>query len=1309
MKNRSLRANGVSFGDKKDISDIEEYNSNATIIRDLTFKVGAGEIVLVVGDKASQFLRNLADINSAIRPENKLVFKNYEYLKFAKRCTGEIIYSDADDNHLKQLTVEETIDFAVNCNVDVAKEDKVLLRDTLLSAFKLSEARHILVADENSSRLSVGERRRLSIIEAFLGNASLYLWDNCTNGLDSMTAMDIIQGLKLMARVTKTVNLFGCNQANGILLGQVDKILVLMGDYQVFYGSYQDCIQFFKSLQFPKDQSLLDSEYFSAVIYGTIKSPFINTDSDFHRHWIHSPYYKKANDESQIRYSKKSIDRKDIKSLQPVSILNQIKYCVFRSWNTFRSDKIATGLQVATVFLRSLTLGALFLDLPNTAVGSQARERLIFYILLMCMFSGISTVPFIFDRRPVIMKQIQMRFYRPWIDCLANIMITLAANLVLVTLSLSVLYVMVDFQRNLWRFSIFILIALTSDCIIHLMFLTIANISPNLALANGIGGILLISASITGSLGIPVKQMNRWFKVISLINPIRYAGETFLANELFNVSLECAEMLVPGGSNYQNIAGLFKTCVWPGAEPQSSIINGAKYLNAHFSYSHENFWRNYSILQAFSVFFFIASLLSAEYIMPLFCTKYVPRICWPREKYEGCHPTRIKPSKEVIIDNDSQSTFCSDQFMEKAYAVLPSSSCGTREFAYGNELYHSIISWSNLSYQVNGKLLLQNISGYIGPGLTLVLGESSSGKSALLNVLARRETNGVTGNLMLAGRPIKDYPNYHNQVGYVPQVDTHPGSLKVIETLEFSANVRGERDKAHIEKILSMLNLSGERYVDELCLQEKRMLSIGVELASKPAVALFVDEPSMGMDSEAAVAMIERLNKLADEGQAVLCSISQPSKSIFHYFDNLIVLDKSGQCVYFGSTEGAISYFTKHSATQYDEKKHNPSDMILSIVRSKLKDRTWVDNWQCAKEYAAAEATRVELERRSFGAWTSDQIHPDSLLKWPTCFCATLKRQFTIIARDKSYLTARLLLSLITGLYLAGSLWNTGNSGSSLDTTIFSVFICLAMSLPLAQQIQTKAAIMTKAYVAREMKAHAVGWPTLMAAQFLAEIPLLFSCCVLLYFCIYCTMGTSVTPVVMDAFFVNCLVFGLYCLSIGLVTLFVGLKLYHSTALLSLVSSLLLSVCGILQPHLKVAPIWRAIYQISPLTYFADTFTSLLLHDKHISCSQEEIISVLRPDGQSCSEYLGTFIQEFGGKIVDHADQNMCAYCSSDEISNFLSLRHMSYNHTWRNIAICSAFVALNFGAMICRFHLPSASFRLPKISDRFPVVFRHK
>ncbi|AEY98010.1 FAFR326Wp [Eremothecium gossypii FDAG1] len=1309
MKNRSLRANGASIGGKNNISDIEEYNSNATIIRDLTFKVGAGEIVLVVGDKSSQFLRNLADGNSAISPENKLVFKNYEYLKFAERCTGEIIYSNAEDNHMKQLTVQETIDFAVNCNVDVAKEDKILLRDTLLSAFKLSEVRHTLVADENSSKLSVGERRRLSIIEAFLGNASLYLWDNCTNGLDSMTAMDIIQGLKLMARVTKTVNLFGCTQANGILLGQVDKVLVLIGDYQVFYGSYQDCILFFESLYFPKDPNLLDSEYFSAVIYGSIQSPLIKTDSDFHRQWIHSSYYRKVNDESQIKYSKKTIDLKDLKSLQPVSALRQVIYCVLRSWNMFRSDKFATGLQVTTAFLRSLTLGALFLDLPTTAVGSQARERLIFYILLMCMFSGITTVPLIFDRRPVIMKQIQMQFYRPWTDSLANTTLSLSVNLILVTISSSVLYTMVDFQRSLLRFSVFILIAITSDCIIHLMFLTIANISPNSALANGLSGILLISASVTGSLGIPLKQMNRWFKVLSLINPIRYAGETFLTNELFNVSLECADMLVPGGAAYQNVAGSFRTCVWPGAEPESSVINGTKYLSAQFAFSHAHFWKNYGILQAFSIFFFIASLLSAEYIMPLFCTKYAPRICWPREKYENCHPARIKLRKEVVIDNDSHSTFCSDRFIEKAYAVAPSSSCGTREFSYGNELYHSIISWSNLSYQVNGKMLLQNISGYIGPGLCLVLGESSSGKSALLNVLARREASGITGNLMLAGRPIKDYPNYHNEVGYVPQVDAHFGSLKVIEALEFSANIRGQRDKEHITEVLSMLNLSGQRYVDELCLQEKRILSIGAELASKPAVALFVDEPSMGMDSEAAIAMIERLNRLADEGQTILCSISQPSKSIFHYFDNLIVLDKNGQCVYFGSTEGAISYFTKHSAIQYDERKHNPSDLILSIIRSNLKDRTWAENWQCTKEYAAAEATRIELERKSFGAWASDQSHLDSFLTWPTCFCATLKRQFILIARDKSYLTSRIILSLTTGLYLAGSLWNTGNSGSALDTTIFSVFVFLAMSLPLAQQIQTKAATVMKAYITREMKSHTVGWSTLMAAQFLAEIPLLLSCCVLFYFCIYCTMGTSVNPAVMDAFFVNCLVFGLYCLSIGLATLFVGLKVYHSTALLSLVSSLLLAVCGILQPNLKVTPIWRTIYQMSPLTYFADTFTSLLLYDKHILCSQDDLISVSRPDGQSCSEYFGTFIQEFGGKIVDHADKNMCAYCSSDEISNFLSLRDMSYNHIWRNVAICSAFVALNFAAMICRFHLFNAPLSLANIPGRLQAVFKHK
>ena len=77
-------------------------------------------------------------------------------------------------------------------------------------------------------------------------------------------------------------------------------------------------------------------------------------------------------------------------------------------------------------------------------------------------------------------------------------------------------------------------------------------------------------------------------------------------------------------------------------------------------------------------------------------------------------------------------------------------------------------------------------------------------------------------------------------------------------------------------------------------------MTIAVELASKPDLLLFLDEPTSGLDSLAAFNIVRFLRKLANAGQAVLCTIHQPSAVLFEQFDDLLLLQYGGRVVYHG-------------------------------------------------------------------------------------------------------------------------------------------------------------------------------------------------------------------------------------------------------------------------------------------------------------------------------------------------------------------------------------------------------------------------
>ena len=85
-----------------------------------------------------------------------------------------------------------------------------------------------------------------------------------------------------------------------------------------------------------------------------------------------------------------------------------------------------------------------------------------------------------------------------------------------------------------------------------------------------------------------------------------------------------------------------------------------------------------------------------------------------------------------------------------------------------------------------------------------------------------------------------------------------------------------------------------------LNVEQRKRLTIGVELAAKPPLLLFVDEPTSGLDSQTSWAILNLLERLSKAGQSILCTIHQPSAILFQRFDRLLLLAERGRTVYFG-------------------------------------------------------------------------------------------------------------------------------------------------------------------------------------------------------------------------------------------------------------------------------------------------------------------------------------------------------------------------------------------------------------------------
>ena len=465
------------------------------------------------------------------------------------------------------------------------------------------------------------------------------------------------------------------------------------------------------------------------------------------------------------------------------------------------------------------------------------------------------------------------------------------------------------------------------------IYRSIAASTKTVAQALAIAGVTTLAIVIYTGFVIPRPLMHPWFKWISWINPVAYAFEGLFVNELHGRNFECSN-IVPTGPGYNHV-GMEFVCAVAGAYPGNMTVSGDAYLESQFQYSYSHIWRNLGFMFAFMIFFLFVYLFATEFNSSssstaevlVFRRGHVPKQLAAAE--EAAKNDEEAPAQAGAVNTDAVTK----EQDEQVQALAPQT---------------DVFTWKDVSYDIKIKgeprRLLDNVSGWVKPGtLTALMGVSGAGKTTLLDVLAQRVSMGVvTGDMLVSGRPLDE--SFQRKTGYVQQQDLHLETTTVREALRFSAMLRQPKSVPRKEKfefvedVIKMLNMQdfAEAVVgvpgEGLNVEQRKLLTIGVELAAKPALLLFLDEPTSGLDSQSSWAIVAFLRKLADNGQAVLATIHQPSAILFQEFDRLLFLAKGGKTVYFGdigkNSRTLLDYFESNGAEKCGE-NDNPAEVSL--------------------------------------------------------------------------------------------------------------------------------------------------------------------------------------------------------------------------------------------------------------------------------------------------------------------------------------------------------------------------------------------
>jgi ATP-binding cassette, subfamily G (WHITE), member 2, SNQ2 len=128
-------------------------------------------------------------------------------------------------------------------------------------------------------------------------------------------------------------------------------------------------------------------------------------------------------------------------------------------------------------------------------------------------------------------------------------------------------------------------------------------------------------------------------------------------------------------------------------------------------------------------------------------------------------------------------------------------------------------------------------------------------------------------------------------------------------------------------------------------------------LKGNPVTLIMNDPCLLNTELRSAWNLVRFLRKLADQGQAILCTIHQPSSLLFESFDRLLLLKKGGETAYFGEighdSEVIREYFGRHGA--HCPPNSNPAEYMLEAIGAgitpRVGNRDWKDIWLDSPEY----------------------------------------------------------------------------------------------------------------------------------------------------------------------------------------------------------------------------------------------------------------------------------------------------------------------------------------------------------------------
>jgi len=457
-------------------------------------------------------------------------------------------------------TAKETLMFAANLKLPKeTREEREKVVDTLLSSVGLSHVAENLVghygtAAINSTlkgRLSGGERKRLSICIELVNNPSILYLDEPTSGLDSYAALVVIQNLRKLAFMGRTV-ICSVHQPSSEMVKLFDNLILLSDGHTAYSGPTDQAVSYFSQMGYECPKYVNPIEHLVNVVQQEQHSEEeeerdVESSENITEKKNLEIIYEHYRDSLYSNYSNKLIDEivespVDLPETQKIGSSNsrQMGLLLGRMFrNIWREPRLFRVRLIIGIFT-SLLAGLIWIRMPQTFTGGTDRIASSFFLVNSIMFSASSGPITLFAvERAIYYREHNGGFYGAGAFYLSKMLSELPMNLLSPIVSSSIGFWLMGLHDNVENYLLFTLFLILLTFVAHGMGMMLASIFDDPSTGLRVQMLIMLPLMLFSGFFLNNASIPVYFIWLQYVSPIKYAFSGAIISVLHDLPLNC--------------------------------------------------------------------------------------------------------------------------------------------------------------------------------------------------------------------------------------------------------------------------------------------------------------------------------------------------------------------------------------------------------------------------------------------------------------------------------------------------------------------------------------------------------------------------------------------------------------------------------------------------------------------------------------------------------------------------------------------------------------------------------------------------